>query len=171
MAQIQQQQSQHLISAQMATGQALVSVLQQLGTKSKGAAVAAIATNTALQAAAVIQNPAAASTRALAELGPIAGPPVAASIAAWGKVQLALVIGAGALQARGAISGGVPSVRGGGAIPNTVGESNAESQPSRSAHFEIRPGYFSSSETKSLIERINHEVKNGATLITTEIKQ
>jgi hypothetical protein len=172
LAEIQQNQSSHLINAQMATGQQLVQVLQLLGGKSKAAAVAAIAVNTALQVSQAIQNTAAAQTRALAELGPVAGPPVAAGIGLWGKAQVGLIVAAGSLQAAGSISGGgVPSSRGGGSGGESdLATSNSEPSVQRSIHITLERGFVSSDQIQELIERINSEVKNGSTLITTSVR-
>jgi hypothetical protein len=59
----------------------------------------------------IVQNTAAAQVRALAELGPIAGPAAAAKIALFGKLQAGLVAASGLAQASSAGGGGS---RGGG---------------------------------------------------------
>ncbi|HEV8036079.1 tape measure protein [Yoonia sp.] len=91
---------------------ALGSLMQQFAGKSKAAAIAAIAIQKGLSIAQIIANTAAAQMRALAELGPIAGPPVAAKIGVMGKVQAALVAATGLAQAMGSrpgASGGAAS--------------------------------------------------------------
>ena len=102
---IKQQEAQHIISAQSAMYGELSSLLGMFGQKSKAAAAAAIAINTVLRVRETLQNTAAASVRALAELGPIAGPPAAAKIAAYGKAQAALIAAGGAIQAVGKLGG------------------------------------------------------------------
>lgn len=77
---------------------AAVGLLEMLGQENEIAAQAALAVNTALSIAQAIQNTAVASTRALAELGPIAGPPAAASIQMWGAAQVALIAAQGVLK-------------------------------------------------------------------------
>src|SRR5690625_4498091 len=61
--------------ARRAALQEAVGFLDQLAGKSKAAALAAIVLNRGLAIAQIIQNTAAAQMRAMAELGPIAGPP------------------------------------------------------------------------------------------------
>lgn len=173
MQQIQHANAQHLIQAQMAAGQQMVAVLQLLGQKSKIAAVAAIALNTALQVAQATQNILAAQTRALAELGPVAGPPVAASIGAWGALQIAGIIAAGALQAGQALKGSKPPGAGGGGGGTPArppGPEEQEKGPSgRTVTLVLKEGMlFSSEQMKQVIDQLNEEVKNGATLIATE---
>lgn len=87
----------------------LGNLLGQFAGKSKEAAIAQIAINRALSIAQIIQNTSVAATRTVAELGPIAGPPVAAGIKAWGAAQVALVAATGLAQAANASSSG-PSV-------------------------------------------------------------
>src|SRR6185436_15209579 len=92
-----------------------VELLSTVGGKSKAAAVAAIALNKALMIAQTIQNTSAAAMRALAELGPIAGPPVAAGIEAWGAVQIGLIAATGLVQGGAALSSGsAPEISSGG---------------------------------------------------------
>lgn len=83
-----------------------IQLLQAFAGKSKAAAIAAIALNKGLAIAQTIQNTAAAAVRALAELGPIAGPPVAAKIKAFGAAQVALIAATGLAEAGSVSSGG-----------------------------------------------------------------
>lgn len=102
---IKQQEAAMVQSAAGGMYGELSSLLSSFGQKSKAAAVAALAVNTALRIREVIQNTAAASMKAMAELGPIAGPPAAAKIAAFGKVQAGLVLANAALSV-GSMGGG-----------------------------------------------------------------
>lgn len=108
------------------TYSALGDFVQQFAGKSKAAAVAAIAIQKGLSIAQIIANTAAAQMRALAELGPIAGPPVAAKIGLYGKAQAALVAATGLAQAAGAGSAGGAS--GGGLGPGGDGRGLVNTQ-------------------------------------------
>jgi hypothetical protein len=96
-----------------ATYAALGNFVQQFAGKNKAAAIAAIAIQKGLSISQIISNSAAAQMRALAELGPIAGPPVAAKIATMGKIQAGLVAATGLAQAASAAGGGGSSAGGG----------------------------------------------------------
>jgi hypothetical protein len=170
MTQIRQQGAQHVISAQMAAGQAFSNLLGIMGQKSKAAAIAAIAVNTALQAAQAIQNTAAAQTRALAELGPIAGPPAAAAIGAWGATQVALIIAAGALQGFNQLKGGpaVPGAGGGGgAIPALPQDEDRRAPTLISVEGVDPAAFFSGQVLIDLVGKLNEAVQNGNVLIST----
>lgn len=98
-AQLADQTAQHEINAKERAISAVSSLLSVLGGKSRAAALAVIAINKASSIAQAIQNTAVAQTRALAELGPILGPPAAAKIAAFGKLQIAAIAATGLAQA------------------------------------------------------------------------
>ena len=174
LAQIQQQSQQGIFQAQMQAGQAAVNVLQLFAGKSKAAALAAIAVNTALQIAQAIQNTATAQLRALSDLGPIAGPPAAAAIGTYGAVQVGLIVAAGALQGAGAIKGSPSIGGGGGGAIGGASPATSITPPAdfgRSITIEMKPAeLYSTAQVQLMIERINAEVKDGARLITTEIK-
>lgn len=106
MAEIKQNEAAMVQQAASGMYGALEGFLGAFAGKSKAAAIASIALNKALSIASIIQNTGAAATRALAELGPIAGPPAAAKILAFGKVQAALVAATGLAQAASAGGGG-----------------------------------------------------------------
>lgn len=99
----------------MQTAQMSVGLLQQVAGKSKAAAIAAIALNKGLMIAQTIQNTAAASMRAMAELGPIAGPPAAAAIKTMGAVQTGIIAATGLMEAASVSGGssGLPAVSSG----------------------------------------------------------
>lgn len=82
-----------------------VRILQVLVGKNKTVARALFLVEKGLAIARTVQNTAAASVKALAELGPIAGPPAAAAIQAYGAAQIGL-IAATALAGVGGIGGG-----------------------------------------------------------------
>jgi phage-related minor tail protein len=103
---IEMQKNQHLRSMQIATWQLGVGLLQSLAGESEAAAYAVIAINTGLAIRQTIQATSVAIMRALADLGPVAGPPAAAKMALLGKVQLGLIAAAGVLQASSVGKGG-----------------------------------------------------------------
>src|SRR5690625_297676 len=112
--------------ARRAALQEAVGFLDQLSGESKAAAIASIALNKGLAVAQIIQNTAAAQMRALAELGPIAGPPVAAKIGVMGKVQAGIAAAAGLAQAASVSSRGTSGLQG-GASGSVGGRSSAPS--------------------------------------------
>src|SRR5699024_4252206 len=112
--------------ARRAALQAAGGFLDQLAGESKAAAIASIALNKGLAIAQIIQNTAAAQMRALAELGPIAGPPVAAKIGVMGKVQAGIAAAAGLAQAASVSSRGTGGLQG-GASGSVGGRSSAPS--------------------------------------------
>jgi len=88
------------------TAQMGIELLSMFADKSKAAAIAAIALSKGLMIAQTVQSTAAASMRALAELGPIKGAPAAAAIQAMGAVQVGIIAATGLMQAASASSGG-----------------------------------------------------------------
>ena len=81
-------------------------LVDALGKKSKTAAVAAFVIQQGLAAAEVVVATQAASMRALAELGPIAGAPVAAAIEAKGALSLGIIAATSAIGVAGMTGGG-----------------------------------------------------------------
>lgn len=81
-----------------------IALVQMLGQKNKVAAIAAIGLQKGLAIGQTFVSGKAAEIRALAELGPIAGPPMAASIGLWTKINMGLIAATGVAQA--ALSGG-----------------------------------------------------------------
>ena len=92
--------------AQAAAQGAALDFLGTLAGQSEGAAKALLAINTGLSIAEAIQNTAVAATRALAELGPIAGPIAAARIKAFGAAQVGLIAANAALRLGSSGAGG-----------------------------------------------------------------
>lgn len=170
----QQRESQMINAMRAQTVSLAVGLLQTLGQKSKAAALAAIVLNRGLMIAQTIQNTAAASMRAMAELGPIAGPPAVAAIQAMGATQVGLIAATGALEAGGALSGGGG---GGGAsgVSNAVSseqntayaaDANARSAPMGGAtvNISLQGNTFNRDQVRDLITQINEVVSDGATL-------
>lgn len=164
---INQQAEQMILSAKMAAATEAVNLLSALGGKSKAAAIAAIALNKALSIAGIIQNTAVAQMRALAELGPIAGPPAAASIGTYGKIQAGLVAATGLVQAGNVGGGGslslTPSSAGGGAgagVNTPVGGTQTISIQGISSG-----DLFSGDSVRVLIDRLIEAQRNGARIV------
>ena len=82
-----------------------VTLIQMFAGKSKIAAIGALALQKGLAIGETWVSTKAAEIRALAELGPIAGPPAAAAIGAWGAINMGLIAATGI--AEGVMSGGM----------------------------------------------------------------
>ena len=111
----EQKASQMVTSARLAAAQQGVGLLQFFARENEAVAHVVLGVQTALSAAMAWTNTLVAATRAVAELGPIAGPPAAASIMAWGKLQVGLIAATGLAKGfMGGAGGGSPSGAGGG---------------------------------------------------------
>jgi hypothetical protein len=146
------------------TWSALGTFLQQFAGKSKAAAIAAIAIQKGLSIAQIISNTAAAQMRALAELGPIAGPPVAAKMGLYGKLQAGLVAATGLAQAMG--SGGSagsasPSLGGGAGTTQPA----QPPQPTQTVAINLQGDTFSRSSVEGLLEQIQSQLDRGGRLV------
>ena len=146
------------------TWSALGTFLQQFAGKSKAAAIAAIAIQKGLSIAQIISNTAAAQMRAIAELGPIAGPPVAAKIGLYGKLQAGLVAATGLAQAMssgGSAGGSAPSL-GGGAGTTQPAE---PPQPTQTVAINLQGDTFSRASVEGLLEQIQSQLDRGGRLV------
>jgi len=146
-----------------ATWSALGSFLQQFAGKSKAAAIAAIAIQKGLSIAQIMANSAAAATRALAELGPIAGPPVAAKMIAYGKLQAGLVAATGLAQAMSGGGGGGAGSAGGGGVGVT--QPAQPPQPTQTVAINLQGDTFSRSSVEGLLEQIQSQLDRGGRLV------
>lgn len=145
-----------------------IGMLQTFGQQSRVAALAAIALNKGLQIAQTLQNTATAEMRALAELGPIAGPPMAAKIRAWGMANVGLIAAQGLAQAA---AGGVQPAGGvgrsgggsaGGAIADTQPPAAGGGAPiQRTVHLNIVGDVFDQKTIRNLAEQINEFAEDG----------
>lgn len=152
-----------LRQAQMGVWSSMGELLQQFAGKSRAAAIAVIAIQKGLSIAQIIANTAAAQMRALAELGPIAGPPVAARIAMMGRIQAGIVAATGLAQAMGGgrSAGGSASIGGvGGAVADRAGGSG------QGTYVNVQlTGYATGEQTvRALIAEINRAIDNGAVI-------
>lgn len=108
-AQAEARAQQQIQQMRMQTYQMGVGLLQSFAGQSEAAAYAAIGLNALLMGMQTKQNTAAAVMRAYAELGPVAGPPAAASIQKLGAAQLAIIGATAAVQASQVGPGGAAS--------------------------------------------------------------
>jgi len=158
-------------SARQQAANAAIGLLQQMGTQSKAAAQAAILLNRGLAIAQIIQNTSVARMRAMAELGPIAGPPVAAKIGVMGKIQAGVAAAAGLMQA--ASVGGGSSAAGSAvgqaaqsaqATGGTGGASGASAARAQNVTIQLQGEVFGRDQVRSLITQINEAVADGSVL-------
>jgi len=174
---IQERESRDVNAMRTQTANLAVGLLQTLGQKSKAAALAAILLNRGLAIATTIQNTAVAQMRALAELGPIAGPPAAASIGAYGAAQIGLIAATGLLEAGGAMSGG-DSIGAGGNTAGTATSAINANQTALTSNTGAVPNNavvqitlvgdnYGKEQVRSLITAINDAVADGSTLRLT----
>jgi len=129
-----QQMMQQELQMRQQTFNAMSGLLTQFGQRSKVAAKAAVVLNAAQRISEISANTAAAATRALAELGPIAGPPAAARITAYGAVQKGIAAASAALRLGGGSSGG----GGGGMSIGGAGGAASQSQAAQVATQRLR---------------------------------
>jgi hypothetical protein len=157
---LKMQEAEQVRNAQRSMYGELGSLVGQFASKSKAAAVIQIGINTYLRATEAAQNTAAATVRALAELGPIAGPPAAAKIAAYGKLQVAAIIAGGAIRAGSALSGSNGSSGGGGG-GGLVSDETQNAGPIRILVEDINPdAIYSGKQFISLVEKVQDEFNN-----------
>lgn len=167
-AQAEQQVEQQIQNMRQQTYQMGVGLLQSFAGESQTAAYAAIALNAGLQAAMAIQNTANAEVRALAELGPIAGPPAAAKIKAYGAAQVALIGATGLMQASQVGSGGASLGSAGNPVATTPQpQAPALEQPQRPQTQELivrldRTRPIDQEELDMIFDGINERLADGA---------
>ena len=143
----------------------LANTLNALGQHSKAAAVAAVALNAAKSIKETIQHTAVAVMRAMAELGPIAGPPAAARIKAMGAVQVGLIAANAALSLGGGGGGRGGSVSAIGTSPTT----QAPQLPTQTLNFTIENDQFGFGESiiRQIVEQLNKASRNGSNIVAT----
>lgn len=167
---IEENKSRALRSMQMGVVGNAIALLDQFAGESKVAALASIALSKGLALAQNTQNTLVAQTRALAELGPIAGPPMAATIGTYGAVNAALIAATGLAQAGGVLSGRSSSLVSSGGVPavNTTNGGQGGGGPTqRSISIALTGSSFSGGDIRGLISAINEELGDGVTLSTT----
>jgi len=115
-----------------------VNLLNMFAGESKAAAIASIALQKGVAIAETVMQTQVAQMRALAELGPIAGAPVAAKIATMGAVSVGLIAAQGIAQAASALSGGGASSIGAGTPAGGGGSAN---QPAMTQQQQQQPAF------------------------------
>ena len=139
-----------------------VALLNQFAGKSKAAAIAAVVLSKGLMIAQTMQSTAAAELRAMAELGPIAGPPAAASIRAWGTANVALIAATGLAQVAGGGGGGSGSAAGVSSAVQSGQAQAAQAPESSIVNINLEGESFGRQSVVGLIEQINEAVADGA---------
>ena len=117
--------SDQVLAMRLGVANQAVNLIRVLVGDSKAGAIALIALQKGLAIGEILINSQVAAVRALAELGPIAGPPAAASMLAYGKISAGLVAATGIAQAAG---GG-----GGGSVPSASSAASPSSAPVNAA--------------------------------------
>jgi hypothetical protein len=147
--------------------QNFMNLLDQFAGESRVAAIAAIAINKGLALAQNTQNTLVAQTRALAELGPIAGPPVAAKIGAYGSINAGLIAATGLAQAAGlgGSSSSALTSSGGVAAVNTTSSVGGGSSSSQAINISLAgSANYTSADIYGLIDQLNEAASDGYTL-------
>jgi hypothetical protein len=158
---LEQYWADQVTAAQFQVGQSFVGLMRTMGSQSRVAAIAAIALNAGLMGAQAWQSTLAAEMRALAELGPIAGPPMAAKIRAWG---LANIAGIAATSLAQGLTGG--SAGGGGGGGGASATAAVAAQPARAggiAYLNLDSGRsrYTAEEVREIAERLNDLIGDG----------
>jgi hypothetical protein len=145
----------------------MLGMLSNFGSRNKALAIAATAVNAAQRISEITANTAAASVRALAELGPIAGPPAAAKIQAFGKVQAGIAAASAALRigaGGGGGGGAVGSLTGGGSVA-----ANDTAQPVTAFRFTLTndPMGFGEQFARQMVDQINQASRDGGRVVAS----
>jgi hypothetical protein len=162
---IERKHNQAVSSFRSAAIQNAMGLLDVFAGESRIAAIAAIAINKGLALAQNTQNTLVAQTRALAELGPIAGPPVAAKIGAYGAINAGLIAATGLAQA--ARSGGGPSFSGGVQSTNVSSGASAQASSPSAGTQNISVSGISPDEfvrAGTIVDTINGAIADGYTI-------
>lgn len=166
---INQQAEKMILDAKSNATQAAIGLLNALGGKSKGAAIAAIALGKAVAIADIIRHTAVAQMHAMAQLGPIAGPAAAAKIGVMGKIQAGLVAATGLVQAGSVGGGSSVSLPSSGSSSSQSGASGGASAPSMSQTITIQGvssgDLFSGDAVRTLIDKLIDAQRNGARIV------
>lgn len=159
------------VQMRKSTFSSMIGLLTQFGSKNKALAKVAVALNAAQRVSEITANTAAASTRALAELGPIAGPPVAARIAAYGAMQKAIAVASAAMSARGSSGGG--SFNSGSSSGSASSTQQAASAPQtmQTLNFSVTNDPFGISDrlVRQIVGAINQSQRDGSTIIRATV--
>jgi len=142
---------------QMTTWQLGAELLMTFAGQSKAAAIAVIAINKGLAIAQVVQSTSVAVMRAFAELGPIAGAPVAASMKLLGGIQVGLIAATGLMQAANVGGGGASPGSPANPISTTAGGSTSSfasgQQSTQVSKTEIHVTFTGNVMSREFVER------------------
>lgn len=167
------QASKSIVSMRQTVANQSIGLLQALAGENKIAALAAIALQKGLAISQTIMSTEVASMRAMAELGPIAGPPAVATIRSMGALSVGLIVATGLVQAASVGSGGASL----GSVSNPAATApqgsevfedvfQEEREPTKIVNISIS-GNPTGEQVRDLIEMINEEQGNGAVLKAT----
>lgn len=156
---------------QMNTDNAL-SLLKGLVGENKGAALAILAIEKGLAISRMLINTEVAAMRALSDLGPIAGAPVAAAIRTQGAISAGLIAAQGLIEGASTLSGG-----GGSSATSLTGSTSAvavrevddfgtpiETSQGQDVNITVQGNIFDESTIRDIIEGINQAVRNNVTV-------
>lgn len=137
------QENQAKLSAAQSYASAAAVLVHAVAGENKAAALAVIAVQKGLGIAQMIINTEVAAMRAVAELGPIMGPPAAAAIRTMGMASIAMIAATGVAEAVGVLGrggggmGGIGAGGIGGGLTEPGGDrrERAESQTAIQIHF------------------------------------
>ena len=132
---LEQSAQNAIASMKMRALNSAVALLDQFAGKSKKAAVAAILFSKGIALAQNIQSTLVAQMRAMSDLGPIAGPPVAAGIGTWGAVNSGLIAATGLTQAAGALKGNSSPLTSSGGLPAVNTTSGGQQQQNQNINI------------------------------------
>jgi hypothetical protein len=170
---IEQNKHQAQRSMEMGTVQLAGQLLQQFAGQSKGAALAVIAISKGLHIAQTMQATAAATMRAYADLGPIAGSAAAAYIQSLGAIQVGLIAATGLVEAgnigRGPTPVGTFQANPSTGLPASTPPAAAAAAPMRqTVILDIRGGSARDEEViERTVEALNeHEVNGGRVVVS-----
>ena len=178
----QQARSEEQLQTQVASlrnnaNQHAISLLQALAGQSKGAQLAMLALQKGAAIAQVLIQSKVAAMRALAELGPIAGPPVAAKFTALGATNAGLIAATGLAQglggggggSGGGSAGGGAFVGGGTNPPQLPNPASSVQESSQNAGASTVRLVFDSSQStgivREMIQGIRAEVDEGDAML------
>lgn len=117
-----------------------INLMGQFAKKGSALAKVTIAVQTALNIAQILMNTEAAKMRAIAELGPIAGPAMAIKIGAMGKLSAGLAAAAGAAALGGQFHDGIDSVPSTGSYLLESGERVIDKRTNRDLKDALKSG-------------------------------
>ena len=147
-ASIEENYSKQVDAMRMGVVSNAVGLLRQLVGDSKAGAIALIAVQKGLAIGETLINSQVAATRALAELGPVFGPPAAAKMISYGKISAGIIAATGVAEAAG--SGG-----GGSSFSASSTSTGAATSPSVTQNFQAT----TTTESTALTELTN-ELRN-----------